>query len=342
MSKMKLLLTAEVDENGIASLFEMCDVVQDGWRFGPVKLTEEQQIEKLKGCDIFMTSYDTVTAKVIEESPDLKLIVCARSNPVNVDLAAAKARGIPVVYTPGRNSDCTAEFAIAMMLMIGRKIPQALGRIVDGTYISKEKIPQKKDVTWGVVNGHSPYNELQGMQLFGRTLGIVGYGSIGRRVGKIAHQGFGMYLNIYDPYANDLEVEAPGIKKVDFDTLLKESDFISCHVKPTPATTGLFTMDSFKKMKKTAFFINNGRGNVVVEEDLIEALRQKIIGGAALDVFQNEPLDAQHPYVTGELDNVVITPHMSGAAIDSMINHTKIAVAEVGRFIRGEPLLFSK
>lgn len=342
MNKPKLLLTAEVDEGGIAPLFEMCDVVEDGYRFGPVKLTEEQQIEKLKGCKIFMTSYDAVTAKVIENAPDLKLIVCARSNPINVDLAAAKAKGITVVYTPGRNSDCTAEFAVALMLMAARKIPQALSRIADGSYLSNEPIPQKKDVTWGVVNGHSPYNELQGMQLFGRTLGIVGYGSIGRRVGRIAHQGFGMYLNIYDPYANELEVEAPGIRKVDFDTLLRESDFISCHVKPTPATTGLFTLDCFKKMKPTAFFINNGRGNVVVEKDLIEALRQKLIAGAALDVFENEPLEASHPYVSGELDNVVVTPHMSGAAIDSMINHTKMAVAEVRRYLAGEPLLFSK
>ncbi len=342
MNKPKLLLTAEVDENSLAPLYEMCDVKEAGWRLSNVRLGAEEQIELLQGCEIYVTSYDTVTAEVINAAKDLKLIVCARSNPLNVDIAAAKERGIPVVYSPGRNSDCTAEFAITLMLMISRKIPQAMRGMMDGTYISKEPVPQKKDVTWGVVNGRSPYRELQGVQLKGRTLGIVGYGSIGRRVGRIAHQGFGMHLNIFDPYANDIDVEEPGIRKVDFDTLLAESDFVSCHVKPSEATTGMFAMGEFEKMKPSAFFINNGRGNVVVEKDLIEALRRGIIGGAALDVFENEPLDVNHPFVTGELDNVLIMPHISGAAEDSMINHTKMAVAEVHRFLKGEPLLFAK
>ena len=122
MNRLKVLLTAEADDNELKALYEVCDVEECGWKTDETVLSEEELIEKLKGKDILVTSYDKVTANVIENS-DLKLIVCTRATPVNVDTVFAKEKGIPVVYTPGRNSDVTAEFAVGLLLSAARSIP---------------------------------------------------------------------------------------------------------------------------------------------------------------------------------------------------------------------------
>lgn len=339
MTTRKILLTAEVDESKIGDLYKLGDITEAGWKTELKKLGEDELIPLMKDKDILVTSYDKVTRKVIENSPRLKLIACTRTDPVNVDIAAAKERGIDVVYTPGRNSDSTAEFAVALILSIARNIPFAYAAIKDGSIVSDEPAEQKKDVTWSVVKGVSPYVKYKGVQLKNKTVGVVGYGAIGRRVSAIL-RGFGMYVLVYDPYVAELEVDEPGRKKVDFDTLVAESDFITCHLKVTPKTEGMFGAKQFKMMKKTAFFVNNSRGAVVNEKDLIEALRAKEIAGAALDVFENEPLHKDHPFVNGELDNIVVTPHIGGATVDSIVNHTQIIVGEVKRFVNGEPLLY--
>jgi len=339
MKAHKILLTAEVDESNISELKELGEITEAGWKTEMKKLGEDELIPLLRDKDIFITSYDNVTKKVIDSAPYLKLIACTRANPVNIDVDAAKKKGIDVIYTPGRNSDSTAEFAVALILNIARQIPFAYAAIKDGSITLDQPGPQKSDVTWSVVKGVSPYVKYKGVQLKNKNVGIVGYGSIGRRVANIL-RGFGMYVLVYDPYVPELEIDEPGRKKVDFDTLVRESDFITCHIKDTPQTREMFTMKQFKMMKKTAYFINDSRGLVVNEKDLIEALRTREIAGAALDVFENEPLYKDHPFVSGELDNIVVTPHIAGATVDSIVNHTQMIIGEVKRFVNGEPLLY--
>jgi D-3-phosphoglycerate dehydrogenase / 2-oxoglutarate reductase len=339
MKNHNILLTAEVDEVQIGEIYKLGRVTEAGWKKEHIKLEEDALLELLGDVDILITSYDQVTAKVIEKAPRLGLIACTRSGPVNIDIEAAKKKGVKVVYTPERNSDSTAEFAIALMLNISRNIPKAYRAILDGDIILDEPIAQKKDVTWSVVKGISPYVKFKGVQLKNKTLGIVGFGSIGKRVGRIA-AGFGMNILVYDPYVSEITVDEPGQRKVDFNTLLKESDFITCHSKVTEQTKAMFAKKQFRMMKKSAFFINCSRGGVIQEEDLIEALRTKEIAGAALDVFENEPLHKGHPFVSGEIDNIVITPHIAGATIDSIVNHTKMVIGEVRRYINAEPLIY--
>lgn len=337
-----VLLTAEADRAELGPLYQACRVETCGWFVNETVLPEDELIEKLIGKDIFITSYDRVTRRVIENT-SLKLIVCTRGNPVNVDVAAAREKGVPVVYTPDRNSDATAEFAVGLLLSVARKIPFAYEAIRAGRIVTDDLErpgPLKDDVTWGKVKGVRPYSCFKGVQLKNKTVGIVGYGAIGRRVGRIL-SGFGMNVLVCDPYVSRIDIDAPGFRKVDFDTLLRESDFVTCHLKVTPGTRGMFTAEAFAKMKPTAYFINDCRGAIVDERALIDALRERRIAGAALDVYEYEPLYKGHPFVSGELDNVVLTPHLGGAAEEIITNHTRMFVDEVLHFIHDEPLIYA-
>ncbi len=336
--KYKMLFTAECDMNLVKELESFCDVEYAGWTVSKTVIPEDELIARLRDKDILVTSYDKVTRRVLEESENLKLVVCGRANPVNVDMKAAEERGIKVSWTPGRNSDVTAEFAVALILNVARNVSLANRAIMSGECITDDEekpAVTKTDVTWGYVKESHPYEDFKGPQIRNKTMGIIGYGSIGKRVGKIMHDGFGANLLIYDPFMSPVEVNAPGIRLVEFDELVASSDFISCHTKITPETTGLFNYDTFSKMKRTAYFINNSRGAIVNEDDLCRALRDKLIAGAALDVFAYEPLYKGHPFVSGELKNLLLTPHVSGASADAITNGTLMIVDSVKKFVKG-------
>ena len=196
----------------------------------------------------------------------------------------------------------------------------------------------KVDMIWDM-DMDSPYMIFKGTQLHGKTLSIIGYGSIGRRVGRIA-RAIGMELLIFDPYVGEIDVEEFGVRKaLTLKQVMEESDFITCHMKITEQTKGCISREMISYMKPTAYFINASRGAILDEEALVDALREKRIAGAAFDVYASEPLASNHPYVT-ELDNVVITPHIAGATDDVLVNHTKQIVSDVRRFVNGEHLLY--
>ncbi|MBE5893420.1 MAG: dihydrofolate reductase [Lachnospiraceae bacterium] len=341
---MKIFFTAEYDPREIGPLEEMGEVIIDGWAKGLPNLEEEEMKAKTADADIIITTFDEITRGVIENAKNLKLIACTRATPVNVDMAAAKERNIPVLYTPGRNSDATAELTIGLMLSIARKIPMAHGALKAGLYTSepdfekKTKDGLKADVFWGV-GEDAPYSVFKGVELKNKTLAIIGYGSIGKRVGKIA-RAFGMELLIYDPYVGEIDVEEIGVRKaLTLKQAMEEADFVTCHLKVTPDTTGCISREMLACMKPTAYFINASRSAVVDEEALIDALRNRTIAGAALDVYAKEPIVRNHPFLC-ELDNVVVTPHIAGASQEVLTNHTKMIVGEVRRFLNGEHLLY--
>lgn len=341
---MKIFFTAEYNEECLKPLYEIGDIVMDGWALGLPKMAEEELMEKTKDADIIITSYDDITRNVIDNARNLKLIACTRATPVNIDTTAAKERGIPVLFTPGRNSDSTAELTIGLMLSIARKIPMAYKALKEGQYTGEDRKEKtvhdglRPDVIWDMT-ADSPYAVFKGVQLKDKVLGIIGYGSIGKRVGKIA-RAFGMSLLIYDPYQSEIDIEEVGIQKADsLGELMREADFITSHMKVTEETKGLISKDMIALMKPTAYLINASRGAVLDESAVIEALRERRIAGAAFDVYESEPIARNHPYIT-ELDNVVITPHIAGAAEEVLANHTKQIVADIKRFLNGEHLLY--
>jgi len=340
---MNILFTAEYDEALIEVIHGLGNVDVQGWAKGIGKLSEEELISLVEDVEVIVTSYDDITKAVIDAASQLKLVFCTRATPVNVDVAYAHEKGIKVLFTPGRNSDSTAELTIGLMLSIARSIPFAYEQLKQGNYTGRKetsnqaRLGLKRDVVWGV-GPQSPYVVFKGVELKGRTLGIIGYGSIGRRVASIA-RGFGMQILVFDPYVSNIDVDSLTTKKVGIDQLLKESDFISVHLKVSKETENFIDKSAFEKMKDSAYFINCSRAAVVNEADLIEALRRKQIAGAGLDVFSTEPIPEDHPFIT-ELENVVITPHIAGATTDVLTNHTKMIIQELDRYMKQEPLLY--
>lgn len=340
---MKILFTAEYDSKYLERLEQFGEVNIQGWAKGISKLSQDELKDLSKNVEIIITSYDDITKEVIDAAEKLKLIACTRSTPVNIDVEYAQSKGITVINTPGRNSDSAAEHTLGLMFAIARHLPKAHMTLKNGQMANDVDVENdtheglKADVVWGF-DDNSPYVVFKGIELKDKNIGIVGFGSIGRRVAKMA-SAIGMNVLVYDPYVANIEIDRVGQKKVDFNTLLDESDFVSVHLAVTEDTKNIFNKEAFSKMKETAYFINSARAAVVNENDLIEALRNEQIAGAALDVFQNEPIYKEHPFII-ELNNVVITPHIAGATYDAISNHTLMIVQELERYFNEEPLLY--
>lgn len=340
---MKIIFTAEY-AGDLDRFRRLGELVLDGWAVGKPKLSAAALIALARDAEILITSYDDITAEVIAACPRLRLIACTRANPVNIDVAAARDRAIPVIYTPGRNADAAAELTLALMLNVARHIPQAHAALKRGEFTrddrqnSATQAGLRQDVVWDVTK-ESPYEVFKGSELRNKALGIVGYGSIGKRVGRLA-RAFGMQLLIADPYVAAEEIDEPGVRKTTLETLFAESDFVSLHLNSTPQTRDLVDAALLNRMQPHAYLINTSRAAVIREADLIAALRERRLAGAALDVYDSEPLWRHHPFVT-EFDNVVITPHIAGATRETLSKHTAMIAAELERFVSGEPLLYA-
>jgi D-3-phosphoglycerate dehydrogenase len=274
-----------------------------------------QLARELKDEDILVVHAAPVTDAVMAASPNLKLICCARGGPVNIDVAEATKRGIPVVSSPGRNADAVADYVIGVMIIVARNLSGANNFL-------REK--QKFD--------RSAFQSFFGHELRGKTLGLIGYGNVGSKVAKRA-QAFGMAILVYDPFIEKSKIEAPGIKVAGLDELLSQSDFISVHAREAEENVNMIGKKQFDLMKRTAYFINSARGSLVDEGALIDALVAKRIAGAALDVVKNEPVSPDNPLVS--MANVFITPHVAGASHEVPLRGAEILATQVERFIAG-------
>ncbi|MBA3071089.1 MAG: phosphoglycerate dehydrogenase, partial [Nitrospirae bacterium] len=251
---------------------------------------------------LVIRSATKVTAEIIEAAKNLKVIGRAGSGLDNVDKAAASKKGIVVMNTPGGNTITTAEHTIALLFSLARMVPQATTSMKAGQWEKKK---------------------FMGVELFNKTLGIIGLGSIGNQVAKKA-QGLEMVVIAYDPFLSDDKAKASGIEKVSLDELFSRSDFITIHTPLTPETKNLINSETIGKMKKEVRIINCARGGIINEKDLYEALKSGRVAGAALDVFEKEPPE---DFSLIGLDNVICTPHL-GAATEEAQENVAIAVAE--------------
>ncbi len=263
--------------------------------------------EELKACigeyhALIIRSATKVTADVIEAATNLKVIGRAGSGLDNVDREAATKKGIVVMNTPGGNTITTAEHTIALLFAIARNIPQATQSMKEGKWEKKR---------------------FMGVELFNKTLGIIGLGNIGSQVAKRA---LGLEMNVvaYDPFLSDERARELGVEKVSLDELFERSDFITIHTPLTDETRNLINRESIKKMKDGVMIINCARGGIVNERDLYEALEAGKVAGAALDVFEKEPPEdltlIRHP-------QVVCTPHL-GASTREAQENVAVAIAE--------------
>jgi D-3-phosphoglycerate dehydrogenase len=263
--------------------------------------------EELKACigeyhGLVIRSATKVTAEIVDAAVNLKVIGRAGSGLDNVDKIAASKKGIVVMNTPGGNTITTAEHSIAMLFSVARLIPQATASMKGGKWEKKK---------------------FMGVELFNKTLGILGLGNIGTQVAKRA-QGLEMNVIAYDPFLNEDKAGTLGIRKVSLDELFALSDFITIHTPMTPETKGIVNAETIAKMKDGVRIINCARGGIVNEQDLYEALKSGKVAGAALDVFEKEP-PADNPLLT--LDSVICTPHL-GASTEEAQENVALAVAE--------------
>ncbi|MBI5076086.1 MAG: phosphoglycerate dehydrogenase [Nitrospirae bacterium] len=263
--------------------------------------------EELKACigeysGLVIRSATKVTAEIIEAATSLKVIGRAGSGLDNVDKAAASKKGIVVMNTPGGNTVTTAEHTVAMLFSVARMIPQATASMKAGKWEKKK---------------------FMGVELFNKTLGIVGLGAIGGQVAKKA-QGLEMNIIAYDPFLSEEKAQEMGIRKGSLDDIFAESDFITIHSPMTPETKGLINAATIAKMKNGVRIINCARGGIVNEQDLYEAMKSGKVAAAALDVFEKEPPE-NNPLLT--LDNLICTPHL-GASTEEAQENVALAVAE--------------
>jgi D-3-phosphoglycerate dehydrogenase len=263
--------------------------------------------EELKACigdyhGLVIRSATKVTSDILDAAKNLRVIARAGSGLDNVDRAAATKKGIVVMNTPGGNTITTAEHTIALIVALARLVPQATMSIKGGKWEKKK---------------------FMGVELYNKTLGVIGIGNIGGQVAK-RMQGFSMNILAYDPFLSEDKAKSMAVEKVDIEEVFRRSDFITVHTPLTPETKYLINKDTIKIMKRGVRIINCARGGIVNEHDLYDALIDGHVAGAALDVFETEPPE-KNPLLT--LENVIATPHL-GASTKEAQENVAVAVAE--------------
>jgi D-3-phosphoglycerate dehydrogenase / 2-oxoglutarate reductase len=279
-----------------------------------------QVIELLDGHDILVMQGAPLTDAVLDSDPGLRLICCVRGGPVNVDVAAATARGIPVVTTPGKNADAVAELTIAFLIMLARRLPEVI-----------------RHVEAGGVFGHDNYEGSRwfGHDLAGHVLGLVGYGQVGRRVALRA-KAFGLRVLVFDPYVAPATIAADGVEPTDLDTLLATSDHVSLHARATTTNAHLIGAEQVARMKVGAALVNSARASLIDEDAVLAGLQSGHLAGLAVDLVSPSPLEGRHPLLSHP--NVIVTAHIGGATHETLGHGGEMAATEIERYLAGEPL----
>jgi len=259
---------------------------------------------------------DKIDSQVMDELPSLKMISNIAVGYDNIDIDAATRRGIMVTNTPGILTETTADLAFALLLSAARRIPEA------DKYIRAGKFKY-----WQLMQPQ------MGIDIYEKTIGIVGMGAIGQAVARRAHRGFGMRVIYFSSSSKELPEKEYGAEFVEFDELLSRSDFISIHVPLTEKTTHMFSSEAFKRMKNNAILINTARGPVVDENALVAAIKDGQIRGAALDVFEAEP--SVHPELMKMEENVVLAPHIGSASVETRLRMTVTAAKNMVEGLKG-------
>lgn len=285
-------------------------------RHGPEAEAWAEGLEDLMpDCDVLLTHFNPVSRALLEKAPRLKAVLTCRGGLEHIDVAACSKRNIPVVNVI-RNAVPVAEFAIGMMLALTRNIAASHHFLIDGTW--KKEYP------------NSGFTSTLG----NLTVGLAGLGNVGIEV-AVRLKALGVPIIAFDAYADPVRLRRNGLGDVRFvdslDDLFRRADIISLHLRLTPETEKSIDRRYFSQMKPTAYFVNTARGGLVNQADLLEALRTHAIAGAALDVFDSEPLAPEAGFVG--LDNVVLTPHIAGATQDAIPKAPFLLMREVDRIL---------
>ncbi len=278
--------------------------------------SEGELIAALEGVDAVVTQMAPFTAEVFASAPALRFVGVCRGGPVNVDLEAATEAGVVVSFAPGRNAVAAAEFAIGLMLAAMRRIASSDGELKGGNW-------RGDYYAWDNV----------GFELDGTTVGLVGYGAIGRIVSRVLIA-FGAKVLTYDPYANAADVAEDGVELVSLEELLSRSFVVSLHARLTPESHHILNAANLQLMPAGAILVNSARGGLLDYSPLAEMLRSGRLGALALDVYDIEPPPADWPLRFAP--NVVMTPHLAGATRQTAEKAARIVAIDLARFLDGQ------
>ncbi|MBR2734457.1 MAG: phosphoglycerate dehydrogenase [Selenomonadaceae bacterium] len=260
------------------------------------KISHDELLEIIPQFDaLIVRSASKVTSDVLERAARLKIIGRAGVGVDNIDVESATERGIIVINSPDGNTVAATEHTFAMMLAVSRNIPQANASMHGGAWDRKKFV---------------------GVELRNKVLGIIGLGKIGAGVAKRA-QSFDMSVVAYDPFVSEERAKNLGVKLVDLDALFRTADFITVHMPLTNKTRNMIALEQMKLMKPTVRLINCARGGIINEHDLATALTEKLVAGAAIDVFENEPLAEDSPLRS--VPNIILTPHLGASTVEAQI-----------------------
>lgn len=337
---MKTLITARFDK----SYLNVLETITKNYEFAGYGVTGEkmpvpEMKEKIRGIELLISEFEDINQEVIEAADKLKIIVCCRNEAfASIDIEAATKKNIPVLRAGGRNAIAVAEHTIALLMAVSKNISLTdhLLKYTDQlTNVQYDDEGGKRAETmseWSM-DPTAPFALYGGgPEMYGKTFGQIGFGMIGKEVAKRAHA-LDMNVLVYDPYVSQEQMDYLGAKKVDLDTVMKESDFISVNCNVVPETVGLVSREKIALMKPTAYFVNTARAKVLDYDALYDALAEKKIAGAGLDVYPVEPIPAGNKFLS--LRNVVLTPHLAGSARDIVGHQTNIVLADVKRILDG-------
>ncbi|AIF69566.1 glyoxylate reductase [Palaeococcus pacificus DY20341] len=314
--KPKVFITRQIPDNGVELLEKYYDVEVWGEEKEPPR---EVLLEKVKEVDALVTLLsDKIDRELLEGAPKLRIIAQYAVGYDNIDVKEATKRGIYVTNTPDVLTDATADLAFALLLGVARRLVEADEFVRSGEW-------KKRGVAW------HPLMYL-GYDVYGKTIGIIGFGRIGQAMAKRA-KGFGMRILYWNRTRKEKAEKEIGAEFVDLETLLKESDFVSLHVPLNEETSGLIGEQELKMMKPTAILINTARGKVVDTKALIKALKEGWIAGAGLDVFEEEPYYNEELF---KLSNVVLAPHIGSATYGAREAMAELVARNLIAFAKGE------
>ena len=304
---MKVLIADAINEKGIENLKEVAEVVVD------TSITPEELADTIHEYDgIIVRSRTKLTADLIKKADNMKIIARAGVGVDNIDLNAATEKGIMVVNSPESTSVTVAEHTMGLILSMARKISIADKSVKEGKWEKKK---------------------FMGVELRNKTLGVIGMGRIGSQVVNRC-KAFGMDAMAYDPYLPEEVAKQMGVELTDLETVLKNADFITIHVPLTPETKHSISAEQFEIMKDTAYIVNCARGGIIDEDALYDALVNNKIGGAALDVYEEEPPAEDSKLF--ELDNIVLTPHIAASTKEAQRDAAIIVADEIIELANGK------
>ncbi|WP_196594502.1 2-hydroxyacid dehydrogenase [Pectinatus sottacetonis] len=277
--------------------------------------------ELLKNCadkDILVVHVASVNKEIIDACHNLKVAAVLRGGYENADITALTDHNIKLINAPWRSANAVADFTVGMMIAENKNIARSHKLIFDGKWCKK------------YVN----QEYIHDMRMM--TVGLIGFGYIGQRVAERLN-GFGSKVLVYDPFIDKSKFQDKNITFVDLDELLQLADFVSVHLRLSEKTHHFISKNELAKMKKTAYLINTARSGLVDTDALVAALKGKDIGGAAVDVYDAEPLPKDHPYL--QLDNITLTSHLAGTSCDTMRNSVEIGIEDLKRYLANKPML---